>query len=64
MTGNQSTHTNREIAEKFPDLGGYCKYLGTREIELSEQPVTLVYTLGDHTAITVVACFYMDDVLD
>jgi hypothetical protein len=50
--------------EKFPDLGGYCKYLGTREIELSEQPVTLVYTLGDHTAITVVACFYMDDVLD
>jgi hypothetical protein len=44
--------------QEFPDLGVDGQYPNTRELAFYGYPVTLVYTVGEDAALTVVAVFY------
>ena len=47
-----------------PELGGVGRYPETRELKFYNQPITLVYTVDDNGAVTVVAVFYTEQGLD
>ncbi|MCR9157818.1 MAG: type II toxin-antitoxin system RelE/ParE family toxin [Rhodobacteraceae bacterium] len=41
--------------QDIPELGGVGRYPNTRELKFYNQPITLVYTVDDNAAVTVVA---------
>lgn len=41
--------------QDIPELGGTGRYPNTRELKFYNQPITLVYTVDDDAAVTVVA---------
>ena len=43
--------------QEIPDLGGPGRVPDTREVQMYDCPVTLVYAVDDHGAVTVVAVF-------
>jgi plasmid stabilization system protein ParE len=52
-----------EKLQEFPDLGVKGKYPDTRELAFYGYPITLVFTLDEDAAVTVVAVFYTSETL-
>lgn len=50
--------------QDIPELGGVGRYPETRELKFYNQPITLVYTVDDNAAVTVVAVFHTKRGLD
>ncbi len=49
--------------QEFPDLGVEGQHPNTRELAFYGYPVTLVYTVDEDAAVTVVAVFYTNETL-
>ena len=50
--------------QEIPELGCTGQYPNTQELEFYNQPITLVYTVDDNKAVTVVAVFYSEQGLN
>lgn len=50
--------------QDIPDLGEVGRYPNTREIAFFGYPVTLVYTVDEHSTVTVVAAFRTNETLN
>ena len=46
--------------QEIPELGCSGQYPNTQELKFYNQPITLVYTVDDNKAVTVVAVFYSE----
>lgn len=49
--------------QEFPDLGVEGQHPNTREVAFYGYPITLVYTVDEDAAVTVVAVFYTNETL-